>query len=94
MSRGRTSNIRKEISSEGNQSKRGNYKKTQTLRWKMFKECKGCCERRFNCHSWCEKYLKFRQKQLTQYKQNKLRIDCGINGDAYSQTNDRRTERK
>ena len=94
MSHNRASNIREKISSEGNQSKRGDCKKTQTLRWKMFKECKGCCERRFNCHSWCEKYLKFRQKQLAQYKQNKLRIDCGISGDAYSQTNDRRTERK
>ena len=59
----------------------------------MFKHCKECRKRKFNCHSWCEKYLTFREKQLKSYEQKKLKVNLGISNGAL-QTNDRRSERK
>ena len=30
----------------------------------IFKKCKDCTDRRFNCHSYCEPYLAYREKNV------------------------------
>lgn len=46
-------------------------------------DCKGCTDRQVGCHSWCERYLQFKQElndrnQLIQKMKDQERILDGV----------------
>lgn len=60
----------------------------------IFKKCKDCTDRRFNCHSYCESYLAYREKMMKVYEKRKMNVAVDIGTTAYCKYRDRRGERK
>ena len=60
----------------------------------IFKKCKDCTDRRFNCHSYCESYLSYREKMLKVYEKRKMNVAVDIGTTAYCKYKDRRCERR
>lgn len=60
----------------------------------IFKKCKDCTDRRFNCHSYCEPYLAYREKMQKVYEVRRLNVDADIGQAIYCKSKDRRCERK
>ena len=52
----------------------------------VFRKCKDCTERRFNCHSYCEPYLAYREKMKKVYELRRLNFDADIGPEIYLKT--------
>ena len=60
----------------------------------VFRKCKDCTERRFNCHSYCEPYLAYKEKMKKVYELRRLNFDADIGPEIYLKSRDRRCERR
>lgn len=60
----------------------------------IFKKCKGCEDRRFNCHSYCQPYLEYREKMQKIYEMRRINVLVDVGQECYAKNKDRRGERR